>query len=174
MIRTPGSSKYHRLRTIRDMRDLYIYPQYFDAPVILDFRVAEKKNAKTSPGDYDCGQLVLQFVVFRRLLAENRSEVFFRVHSFFLDIRETKYNTWQKTNKTRLFAIYLAYIYMYPYYKQHIYFRVCLKPTLLISSSTRGRFLHPPRRSEPAVVLQMSSPLPAGTCLYFNSRAHHT
>ena len=128
MIRTPGSSKYHRLRTIRDMRDLYIYPQYFDAPVILDFRVAEKKNAKTSPGDYDCGQLVLQFVVFRRLLAENRSEVFFRVHSFFLDIRETKYNTWQK-NEQNTSVCNIPGIYIHVPVLQAAYIFSCLFET---------------------------------------------
>ena len=44
---------------------------------LLDFRVAEKEKLRNTicslrPGDQDCGQLVLQFVVFRKLLGENR------------------------------------------------------------------------------------------------------
>ena len=43
---------------------------------LLDFRVAEKEKllnniCSRSPGDHDCGQLFLQFVVIRKLLDEN-------------------------------------------------------------------------------------------------------
>ena len=43
---------------------------------LIDSRVAEKEKllnniCSRSPGDHDCGQLFLQFVVIRKLLDEN-------------------------------------------------------------------------------------------------------
>ena len=51
---------------------------------LLDFRVAEKEkllqnnSCSLSPDDHDCDQLVLLFVVFRNLLAENRLDKLYR------------------------------------------------------------------------------------------------